>query len=126
MKVSTSDIRPYITNDGSGIREIIHPDRDHRALMSLAEATVDPGMKTFLHRHNESQEIYHITQGSGVMTLGNNFMEISAGDSVLIPAGTGHCVENTGEVPIRIMCCCSPPYSHEDTEILNNNVSRRE
>ena len=27
--------------------------------------------------------------------------------------------ENTGTVPLKILCCCAPPYSHDDTELLN-------
>lgn len=52
------------------------------------------------------------------MTLGDTVLDIAVGDSILIRPGTPHCVENTGRVPLRILCCCAPAYSHDDTEIL--------
>jgi mannose-6-phosphate isomerase-like protein (cupin superfamily) len=55
------------------------------------------------------------------MTLGDATLEVGAGDTVLIPPGTPHCIEATGTEPLRILCCCSPPYSHDDTELLHGN-----
>jgi hypothetical protein len=37
------DITPYVTRDGSEIRELLHPDRHAVRHQSLAEATVAPG-----------------------------------------------------------------------------------
>jgi mannose-6-phosphate isomerase-like protein (cupin superfamily) len=52
------------------------------------------------------------------MILGEERFAIGPGDTVAIPQGTAHAVENTGEEPLRILCCCAPPYSHDDTELL--------
>jgi mannose-6-phosphate isomerase-like protein (cupin superfamily) len=52
------------------------------------------------------------------MTLGDEEFSIAPGDSILIPPGTPHCLRNTGDQPLRLLCCCAPPYRHEDTEIL--------
>jgi mannose-6-phosphate isomerase-like protein (cupin superfamily) len=43
---------------------------------------------------------------------------IEAGDSVLIPPGTPHKLVNAGAEPLVLLCCCSPPYTDEDTELL--------
>ena len=58
-------VQPYITKDGSLIRELVHPSVIAGANQSLAEATIPPGGKTMLHQHRTCQEIYHITAGSG-------------------------------------------------------------
>lgn len=112
------DIRPYTTLDGSEIRELMHPDAHGAVNQSLAEATVPPGAATLLHRHRLTEELYHVTAGTGRMTLGEAHFPVGVGDTVLIPPGTPHCVENTGTVPLRILCCCSPAYGHGDTEVL--------
>ncbi len=119
MKTPTFHIRAYVTKDGSEIRELIHPDKDPHAEMSLAEATILPGRKTALHVHERSQEIYYVIRGRAVMRLGSETMEIEAGDSILILPGTEHAVHNTGSVALKILCCCSPAYSHEDTRLLD-------
>ena len=112
------EIKSYITKDGSVIRELMHPDFHGKMKQSLSEATVSPGGITALHIHNETEEIYHFTSGKGVMTVGEEKFQVEAGDTVLIPPGNPHRLENSGEAPLKLLCCCSPPYSHEDTELL--------
>ena len=118
MKTSYAGIPAYITKDGSEIRELMHPAVHGNRLQSLAEATVAPGARTHLHRHAVTEELYHVSAGSGIMTLGDECFPVTAGDTVLIAPGTPHRIEATGTEPLRILCCCSPPYSHEDTELL--------
>jgi len=118
-KSSYRAIVPYTTKDGSEIRELMHPDRHGNIAQSLAEAIVPPGTTTLLHRHRQSEEIYSVTAGQGLLTLGDETLAVEAGDTVCIPPGTPHCIRNTGSQPLKILCCCAPPYSHEDTELLD-------
>ena len=118
MRTRYEDILAYQTKDGSEIRELLHPAQHGGRNQSLAEATVAPGSRTQRHCHRVTEEIYFVTAGQGVMTLGDNIFEVSVGDAVLISPGTAHCIEATGSEPLRILCCCSPPYSHDDTELL--------
>jgi mannose-6-phosphate isomerase-like protein (cupin superfamily) len=118
VKTSLSKVAPYITKDGSDIRELLHPSQHEVRKQSLAEALIPPGSSTQLHRHQQSEEIYHVTHGSGRMTLGEKQFEITVGDSIAILPGTPHCVENHGTEALHILCCCAPAYSHDDTELL--------
>lgn len=111
-------VTPYVTRDGSEIRELMHPAYHGNRAQSLAEATVAPGTATALHRHRVSEEIYCITQGCGRMTLGSDQFPVAAGDTVCIAPGTAHCIECIGDVPLKILCACAPAYAHEDTELL--------
>jgi mannose-6-phosphate isomerase-like protein (cupin superfamily) len=96
----------------------MHPGTAADGRQSLAEAIIQPGQKTILHRHHQTEELYHVTRGGGVMTMGGDTFVIEAGDTIRIPAETPHCVENQGNSPLHILCCCCPAYSHEDTELL--------
>ena len=118
MKTRYSEVEPYVTKDGCEIRELMHPSVHGNHNQSFAEATVKVGQKTALHLHRTSEEIYHFSRGSGVMTLGDKSFAVTAGDTVCIEPGTPHRVENTGRRPLRIVCACSPPYSHDDTQLL--------
>ena len=118
IKSRYQEIPAYITKDGSEIRELMHPNVQGNRNQSLAEAIIPAGKQTLLHRHRHTEELYHITAGHGVMQLGEDKFEIRIGDTVTIPPGTAHAVENYGTEPLKILCCCSPPYSHEDTELL--------
>lgn len=120
MKMHTrySQSEPYKTKDGSIIRELLHPDQHGNTNQSLAEATVPVNSTTMLHLHRTSEEIYHVTQGTGLMTLGDQQFDIKHGDTICIQPGTAHCVENTGKDELKILCSCSPAYQHDDTELL--------
>ena len=123
MKISYRDVAPFVTKDGSEIRELLHPRQQGARNQSLAEATVLAGQRTHLHLHHRTEEIYHVTAGHGLMTLGKSVMPVGPGDSILIPPGTPHCIEASGSESLRILCCCSPAYSHEDTELLEAGLA---
>ncbi len=118
-KSSLDKVKSFTTRDGSAIRELLHPESSAASNQSLAQATVLPGDTTHLHKHAQTEEIYHITQGCGAMQLAQEQFEVVAGDSVLIPPGTPHCITNTGTTPLQFLCMCSPAYSHADTELLD-------
>jgi mannose-6-phosphate isomerase-like protein (cupin superfamily) len=109
---------PFITKDGSEIRELAGIPTGNSVNQSLAEATVPPGAETEEHYHRASEEIYFFTSGSGRMKLGDEETDVSAGDTVVIPPGTPHRLRNTGTDSLKLLCCCAPPYSHEDTFIV--------
>jgi mannose-6-phosphate isomerase-like protein (cupin superfamily) len=108
----------FVTKDGSEIRELMHPSRHGNKNQSLAEATVAVGGETLLHKHLVTEEIYHITHGEGLMRLGAQYIEVVVGDSICIAPGTEHNIKNTGNEPLKILCCCSPAYSDVDTKVI--------
>jgi hypothetical protein len=55
-RTARDEIAPYVTKDGSEIRELLHPDRHAVRQQSLAEAVVAPGATTRLHCHKTSEE----------------------------------------------------------------------
>jgi mannose-6-phosphate isomerase-like protein (cupin superfamily) len=111
---------PFITADGSSIRELAGVPTGNSVNQSLAEATVPPGRATIPHFHRISEEIYTFLTGMGRMWLGDDEAEIRAGDTVVIPPGVPHKLVNTGPDPLVLLCCCAPPYSHDDTVLLDD------
>jgi mannose-6-phosphate isomerase-like protein (cupin superfamily) len=119
MRTRYTDVTSYATKDGSEIRELMHPSVHGNRNQSLAEATVAPGARTQRHLHRTSEELYHVTAGSGRMTVGDRSFDVGPGDTILIPPGTPHFIEASGSAVLRILCCCSPAYSDDDTELLD-------
>ena len=110
MDVQSLDrAKPFTTKDGSTIREL-----QHTAEQSLAEATLEPGAATQRHYHALSEEIYFFLDGGGSIEIDRETRHVGAGDAVLIPAGARHTMV-AGETGARFLCCCAPPYSHDDT-----------
>ena len=118
MQTHYAQLESYVTKDGSTIRELLHPNKHGNKNQSLAEATVPKGIKTELHLHKLSEEIYFITEGKGLMTLDKKTFPVSIGDTIYIPQNTAHQIENTGQSELKFICACSPAYSHEDTVLL--------
>ena len=116
--VRAEDREPFITADGSEIRELAGVPSGNAENQSLAEATVPAGGTTIAHLHRTTEEIYLFTSGSGRMKLGDEEAEVSAGDTVVIPPGTPHKLWNAGAEPLKLLCCCAPPYTHEDTFLM--------
>ena len=109
---------PFITKDRSEIRSILDRTNSTATNQSLAEATVPPGAETEAHFHPQTEEIYYVLRGQGLMTLGEERKTVGPGDGILIPPGSPHRIRNIGEDPLVFLCCCSPPYSHEDTVLV--------
>ncbi len=118
MRTRYDEIPTYLTKDGSLVRELMHPSVHGAVRQSLAEAIVPAGRRTCLHRHTQSEELYHVTRGSGWMTLGDQTLALTVGDTVLIAPGTPHDVQASEAEALYLLCCCCPPYSHDDTELL--------
>jgi len=106
---------PFTTADGSTIRSILDRSNAPVVNQSLAEASLPAGAATERHYHRSSEELYYILEGEGSMELDGEERDVGPGDAILIPPGQWHQITASGGVELRLLCCCSPPYSHEDT-----------
>jgi mannose-6-phosphate isomerase-like protein (cupin superfamily) len=105
---SLSRAEPFTTKDGSTIREL-----HHTPLQSLAEASLPAGGTTERHYHALTEEIYFVLEGEGELEIDGDRRLVGPGDAALIPPGARHAI--TATTPLRFLCCCAPPYSHDDT-----------
>ena len=116
MEIRSRDrAEPFTTKDGSTIREFLGLATAPIRSQSLAEATLEPGRRTERHYHAESEEFYYVLAGQGDMEVDGERAAVGPGDAILIPAGAWHQITAGGESELRFLCCCAPPYRHEDT-----------
>ena len=108
-----SDQPPFTTKDGSTIRSILDRTNAPVQNQSLAEASIPAGIATDRHYHKLSEEFYFIIEGKGSMEIDGEAREVGPEDAILIPAGAWHQI--TAVEDLRFLCCCAPPYAHEDT-----------
>ena len=106
---------PFQTKDGSIIRSLLDRTNAPVQNQSLAEATLPVGASTQAHYHALAEEFYYVIEGEGLMRIDEDERAVAPGDAILIPSGAVHTLKNTGDGPLRILCCCAPPYAHEDT-----------
>jgi mannose-6-phosphate isomerase-like protein (cupin superfamily) len=118
VKTEYASALPYTTQNGVLIRELMHPDRHGNHDASLVEEVVAPLEQSSLHKHEKSDEIYHFTEGRGAMRVGDRVFPVQPRDTVFIPKGTDHQVQNSGECFLRVLCFSVPAGRHEDTVTL--------
>ncbi len=105
---------PFTTADGSTIRVLLDRDAGSAVNQSLADASLEPGQATQRHYHAVSEEIYYVLEGDGELEVDGEWARVGPGDAVLLPPGVWHQIR-AGASGVRFLCCCAPPYAHEDT-----------
>ncbi len=118
--VNRNEVRPFITKDGSLIREVLSPRNSSIRRQSLAEARVKPGKSTEPHTHPGTEEIYYLLEGHGVISIDGVKEKVKAGDGIAIPPGAKHAIFNNGESDLVFLCCCVPAYQDSDTVITDD------
>jgi mannose-6-phosphate isomerase-like protein (cupin superfamily) len=120
-----ADAPSFITKDGSEIRELLGPRNSGLANQSLAEARLPAGQATTPHWHESTEEIYYIQTGQARMRVGDETRHVRAGDAIAIPPGQLHQIVNTGRQTLIFLCCCAPPYEHDDTVLVEGAAKPR-
>jgi mannose-6-phosphate isomerase-like protein (cupin superfamily) len=106
---------PFMTKDGSEIRELLAHRNSCIRNQSLAEARLPPGRSTTPHHHKLTEDFYYILEGHGLMEIGGESNVVGPGDAIAIPPGANHTITNTGTETLTFLCTCAPGYEHEDT-----------
>ena len=103
-----------IAPDGAEIRDLIGREQGATRL-AVYEALVPPGTRIAkMYHQTVLEEIWYFTQGVGIVHLhhpgeeAEEVFDVTPGDAVLVPAGHGFWVENTGADALIFLCCDSP------------------
>ena len=112
--VNRNDSAVIHTAHGSEIRPLMDRTTSAITQCSLAEEILLPGQEVTPHRHQTIEEIYYVVAGCGVMTVGDEQREVSAGDAIFIPRHHRHTLKNTGTEPIKLILVCGPAFFYED------------
>lgn len=70
-----------------------------------------PGSGIPMHKHTDSEEALYVVEGTGKLTCGNETAELKPGTAFFSPLGVDHIVENTGDVPLKIVWAYAPPLA---------------
>jgi len=82
---------------------------------SLARARVEVGVTTEWHWLKDTDELYYILSGEGVMEIGDDFQkQVKAGDAIFIPKLEKQRIENTGDSDLVFLCICTPRWEAEN------------
>ncbi|MGZ8933291.1 MAG: mannose-1-phosphate guanylyltransferase/mannose-6-phosphate isomerase [Methylobacter sp.] len=75
---------------------------------------VKPGAKLSLQKHHHRAEHWVVVKGTALVTKADEKILLSENESIYIPLGTVHCLENPGVIPLEIVEVQSGSYLGED------------
>ncbi len=56
------------------------------------------------HWHEDFEEVIYFLQGNGRTWADGQWVDVQAGDTILVPAGLPHATFNIGDGPLRLLC----------------------
>ena len=84
--------------DVSGLNEItVLIDRSETEMTEIGWNCWRPNLDGPPHKHNDKDQIFYITNGEGVVKLGDRKYEVRPGNIVYVPAGLVHQTITTGD-----------------------------
>ncbi len=100
---------------GSGTRKQVLIGPDEGPNFALRRFIMEPGGGMPKHTNTVEHEQY-VLRGKALIGIGEEEIEVSAGDVVFIPAGTPHFYEARGEEPFEFLCIV--PNGEDRIEVL--------
>lgn len=105
----TGESSDFYTSERCYIKELSNREAD--PAVSIARATVRPGITTRWHLLHGITERYCILEGTGKVELGDLPTEkVGPGDIVFIPPGVRQRITNTGQEDLVFLAICSPRF----------------
>lgn len=110
----------FYTSEGCYITELSNTPDDPDT--SIARARLEAGKTTRWHRLAGTAERYVILEGRGRVEVGGlPPAEITVGDVVLIPPMCRQRITNTGPGDLIFLAICTPRFSDDVYEDINDN-----
>jgi mannose-6-phosphate isomerase-like protein (cupin superfamily) len=124
------------TLKGKGAKQAEVFPKDHRPwgwFESLATGdrfqvkriVVNPGAALSLQSHHHRSEHWIVVQGTANVTVGNKVELVSENQSIYIPLGTRHRLENPGKLPMILIEVQTGAYLEEDDIIRHEDIYAR-
>jgi len=100
---STVEPQPVPRCSGTSIRILLGPESGVPNFVTR-QFTIEPGGRIPCHRHDTIEHEQVILEGAMVISLDGRETEVTAGDSIFIPAGVSHWYENRASHPVHFLC----------------------
>ena len=87
--------------------------------------TVNPGAKLSLQKHFHRAEHWVVVNGTAIVTRDDEEILLRENESIFVPLGCMHRLENPGKVPLNLIEVQSGPYLGEDDIVRVEDVYHR-
>jgi len=118
--------KKYITNENMGDKvpdicgtaiELINSSLAGSKKLSIAIILIEPGMKSTMHFHKKTEEVYYILEGIGEIYIDTFKSKIVKGDTILIPIGLKHQIINNNSSLLKFISIDAPIFEEDDVFI---------
>lgn len=98
---------------------------DHGERYQVKRIVVKPGGRLSLQKHNHRAEHWVVVRGTARVTIGDQVRDLHENESVYVPLGSTHRLENLGKIPLELIEVQTGSYFGEDDIIRLEDVYRR-
>ena len=86
---------------------------------------VQPGQKLSLQKHFHRAEHWVVVAGTALVTKGEELVMLRENESIYLPLGVVHRLENPGKIPLTLIEVQSGPYLGDDDIVRIEDVYSR-
>lgn len=94
--------------------EMINSKTAGSTKVSFAKLIITPGEKSRPHYHENTEEIYYITEGEGTVIIGEDVFDVRQGHAIFLPLGVRHQIINKGNDDLVFVCADAPVFDPAD------------
>lgn len=116
MYGAPENVRPW------GEYHILHEDENCK----VKQIIVNPGGKLSYQYHFKRNEVWCVTEGTGIFTRDGINTICGPGDTLIIPTRAKHMIENTGKEPLKFIEVQRGSYFGEDDIVRISDAYGRE
>ncbi len=91
----------------------------------VKKIVVRPGQKLSLQKHYHRAEHWVVVEGTALVTRGDEQVIVRENESIYLPLGTMHRLENPGRIPVTLIEVQSGPYLGEDDIVRFEDIYSR-
>lgn len=107
-KITASKVEETPAAGENRLRLLAHPERTGNKHCQVALLRILPGHKFPSHRHPGSDDVIYILRGRTTFKIGEEEMEVSAGELVVAPEGVPHSAVNSTNEDVEMLVFQAP------------------
>jgi mannose-6-phosphate isomerase-like protein (cupin superfamily) len=93
---------------GALSKPLVMPDTAGSKHLDYRISMYQPKAHVALHSHKVQEQVYHVIEGEGLMTIDGEAHVVRKHDFIFLPPGVEHAIENTGVSDLIFIVVTSP------------------
>jgi mannose-6-phosphate isomerase-like protein (cupin superfamily) len=93
---------------GALSKPLVMPDTAQSKHLDYRISMYQPKACVAKHSHKVQEQVYHVLEGEGLMTVGDEERVVRKHDFIFLPPGVEHAIENTGTSDLIFIVVTSP------------------